>query len=108
MDAHRLSEERSLAYHAIIAERLQKDPGILDKARARVREWGKRSGDVPPYVRMWAKVLAREARSVAAFVTERSEIAGELRQSSPFAGVLGPRERWRIWRETRDRLASRQ
>ena len=33
-----------------------------------------------------------------------SELAEELRRSSPFAGVLDPRERWRIWRETRKKF----
>jgi hypothetical protein len=35
-------------------------------------------------------------------LTERSERAAELRQSSPFAGVLSPAERWHIWRLTRE------
>ena len=35
---------------------------------------------------------------------ERSELATELRQSSPFAGALRPQERWKIWRETRERF----
>jgi hypothetical protein len=39
-----------------------------------------------------------------AFLVERSELADELRQSSPFAGALRPQERWRIWRETRERF----
>jgi hypothetical protein len=29
---------------------------------------------------------------------DRSELAIELRQSSPFAGALNPQERWEIWR----------
>jgi hypothetical protein len=41
---------------------------------------------------------------VAAFLVERGELADELRQSSPFAGALKPQERWRIWRETRERF----
>jgi hypothetical protein len=30
-----------------------------------------------------------------------------LRQCTPFAGVVDPRTRWRIWRETRARTAAR-
>ena len=30
--------------------------------------------------------------------------ADELRQSTPFAGALTPQERWKIWRETKDRF----
>jgi hypothetical protein len=103
MDPHRLAEERSVAYHRAIAERLRDQPEILESARRRVQAWA--SGDPAPfYARKWAEVLAGDASSVAAFLVERSELADELRQSSPFAGALQPQERWRIWRETRDRF----
>lgn len=103
MNAHRLAEERSVAYHRAIAERLREQPEILESARRRVQTWAS-GGSVPFYARKWAEVLAGDAATVAAFLVERSELADELRQSSPFAGVLRPQERWRIWRETRDRF----
>jgi len=56
------------------------------------------------YARMWAEALNGDAASIAAFLVERSELATELRQSSPFARALGPRECWKIWRETRERF----
>jgi hypothetical protein len=107
MDLHRLAEERSVAYHRAIAERLSRQPEILENARRRVQEWLAASVEVPFYARKWAEVLAGELPSIAAFLVERSELADELRQSSPFAGALQPRERWRIWRETRERFESR-
>lgn len=108
MDAHRLAEERSIAYHRAIAVRLGREPYVLETARRRVEGWLASAGDPPPlYARKWAEVLAGDPSSVATFLIERSELADELRQSSPFAGALSPRERWAIWRETRERLASR-
>jgi hypothetical protein len=106
MDFHKLALERSIAYHRVIAERLVQDSGILDMARHRVKEW---LAQIPnrPYVRQWDKILAQDAKSVAAFLVDRGELAEELRQSSPFAGVLNPRERWRIWRETRERFVDK-
>lgn len=106
MDPHRLSEERSVAYHRVVAERLRREPGILDAARRRVQQWSS-SAVVPRYAREWERVLAGDVDSVAAFLVERSERADELRQSSPFAGVLPAPQRWRIWRECRERLAGR-
>jgi hypothetical protein len=105
MDLHRLAEERSLAYHRVIAERLRHQPQILAAARQCVQTWLTSGSAVPYYARKWAEVLAGDTLSIAAFLTERSELATELRQSSPFLGVLQPRERWRIWRETRDQFA---
>lgn len=106
MDPHRLSEERSVEYHRIIAARLRRDANILDNARARVRRWLSTPDCVPPYARRWAEILDGDVETIVAFLTERSELADELRQSSPFAGVLRPDERWRVWRETRDRLTA--
>jgi hypothetical protein len=105
MDSHRLAEERSVAYHGLIAERLREQPEVLENARRRVQTWLDQDGEPRFYARKWAEVLAGDPVSIAAFLVERSELADELRQSSPFAGALKPQERWRIWRETRDRLA---
>jgi hypothetical protein len=105
MDPHRLAKERSIAYHGVIAERLQRQPEVLANARQRVQAWLSSDAEAPFYARRWAEVLAGDVSSITAFLTERSELAEELRQSSPFAGALQPRERWKIWRETRERFA---
>jgi hypothetical protein len=31
-----------------------------------------------------------------------------MRQSTPFAGVIDPRQRWRIWREVRERMLAEE
>ncbi len=103
MDLHRLAEERSVAYHRVIAERLRQRPEVLDRARQRVAGWLSAKAEAPFYALRWSEVLAKDPSSIAAFLVERSELADELRQSSPFAGALSPQERWQIWRETRDR-----
>jgi hypothetical protein len=105
MDLHELAAERSLAYHHEIAHRLIQDSTILERARERVRQWEEENPQ-RPFVRAWTKVLEGTAESVAAFLVDRSELARELRQSSPFAGVLTPQERWHIWRETGEAFAS--
>jgi|ERR1041385_1026453 hypothetical protein len=103
MDLQKLAAERSLAFHRVVATRLLSDPTILDTGRQRVRGWMEESPQ-RPYIKDWAKILAGNSQSVADFLVDRGERAAELRQSSPFAGVLNPRERWRIWNETRQRL----
>ena len=101
---HRLAEERSIAYHSAIAERLRDHPEILENARRRVEGWLASCEGARFYARNWAEILKGDASSVAAFLVERSELAAELRHSSPFAGALQPQERWKIWRETRERF----
>ncbi len=105
MDLHRLAEERSVAYHRAIAQRLRDEPEILERARRRVQGWLTAGGAAPDAAARWAALLANDLPAIEAFLGERSDLADELRQSSPFAGALDPRERWRIWRATRDRLA---
>ena len=98
MDAHCIAEARSLAYHRAIADRIVGNPEILERARARVESWlGKRP--VPYYARAWAKALARPIPDIVALLTQDSEEARELRQSTPFAGALDARERWRLWHD---------
>lgn len=57
-------------------------------------------GERPPpfYARQWAEKLTGDIDSIEAFLIDRSELAIELRQSSPFGGALSPEERWEIWR----------
>ena len=105
MDPHRLSEERSVAYHRVIAERLRSQPEILEKARQRVQTWLTAGAQPPFYARKWAEILARDVPAIEAFLVDRGELATELRQSTPFAGALQPEERWRIFCETRERFS---
>lgn len=51
------------------------------------------------YVNAWREILSRPFDDVLAFIVSDTERARELRQVSPFTGVLAPRERWRILRE---------
>lgn len=106
MDPHRLAEERSVAYHRALAQRLREQPAILANARRRVDEWLSLGALAPRWAAGWAAVLTRDLPSIEAFLIERSELADELRQSSPFAGALSPQERWEIWRSTRERLGN--
>lgn len=97
--SHRHNDDLSLAYHRVIAQRLLADPSIAATARARVERWAE-DGTVPRfYVDAWRAVLRGGAPEVAALLLDESQAATALRQVSPFAGVLAPRERWRIWRE---------
>jgi hypothetical protein len=105
MDRHRLAEERSLAYHAVIAERLGREPQLLELAQTRVRAWLARGEPAPFYAREWAFILEQSLASIVGFLVDRGERACELRQSTPFAGALSARERWRIWHETGERNA---
>lgn len=102
LDDHRTAERRSLALHRAVAERLDEDR--LDAARARVEGWLGAGGDapVPPAAaRRWHALLARPLDEVARGLVAEDQDAADLRQTTPFAGVVPPAERWRIVREVR-------
>ena len=105
VDPHRLAELRSLAYHRAVVERLREDPTLIDRARSRVEAWMRDPDRSPGHARAWRALLDRPLDELLAFMTEDSERARELRQSTPFAGFLSPRERWAIWSEVKRRAA---
>lgn len=106
MDAHRLGEERSIAMHSVIAERLRHDPSVLDRAVARVEQWLRDGSVAATYASAWSEWLRLPVSELAARMVDPGERARAMRQASPFAGALDPRERWRIRREVRARLES--
>ncbi|HEX3594944.1 MAG TPA: hypothetical protein VHU80_07580 [Polyangiaceae bacterium] len=104
LDLHRLGEERSIAMHRAIAEKLESDPSILRAARARVKSWLDTDSVHPSYARAWDSILSEPTERIAATLVDEGEPARALRQVSPFAGALSARERWRIRREVAARM----
>ena len=104
VSAHRLAEERSLALHRAVADKLASDPEALERARARVRRWLESSEVSPHWAHAWDEVLSRPLPEIRAFLVDESEEARALRQVTPFAGAIDPRTRWRIWREVREAM----
>lgn len=96
--SHRLLDARSLALHAVIARKIERDPALLEIAHRNLARWSaQRQGDAPPWLEEWREVLKQPWPRVAAFITNPGEHATRLRQSSPFAGVLTNEERWRVY-----------
>ena len=96
---HRLAEERSLAIHKYIADRLASTPEVIEQARSRVGHWLETGSVSKKYALAWKEILSGPLDSIRAALVDPSEHARALRQSSPFAGAVDPRTRWRIWDE---------
>lgn len=86
-------DERSLALHRLIARKLAADPDLLDKARDNLRRWQESSDSPSLAFAEWAQILTSPVDQVEQLLTERSERATRLRQSSPFCGILTEAER---------------
>lgn len=97
-DGHGRASARSLAYHRVVARRLRRP--MVDEVRHVLYRW-REQGRVPAMPtggrRCW---IGRCRPSVVRWVEESSE-ADDLRQNSPFAGMLSEAERRRIVSEVR-------
>ena len=95
--SHARIDARSLA----IAEKLRARPELIEIARENLDRWTPgRSGK---YFDAWREILARPLDEVLTAIVEDSEWMTAMRQTSPFAGVLDPRERWAIYDEFAER-----
>jgi hypothetical protein len=91
---HRGAELRSLAYHRAVAQRL--DDRVVDDALHRVRRWRAEGKLDPRYADQWEEILSWPQPRIAKLISRDSQRARDLRQNSPFAGVLNERERRRV------------
>ena len=95
---HRILDIRSLAMHCKIAQKISRDPDLLDKARVNIKRWRAKSvGRPQQYLDEWQAILERPWSEIAEIITSMSEDATRLRSSSPFAGVLTADEREQIY-----------
>jgi hypothetical protein len=99
LSGHKTAAQRSLAFHALIAERL--DQGMVEEARERVERLASEGHLHPRYAERWRALLARPLSDISAAMVADTQEARDLRQNSPFAGVLNEQERLRIIETTR-------
>jgi hypothetical protein len=91
---HQDLDRRSLALHQAIADKLREHPDLLAVARDNLDRWSKTQQRSRPYFEAWRELLGLPLEELLNAVVEDSERMTALRQSSPFAGILEPKERW--------------
>jgi hypothetical protein len=94
---HARVEARSIALHKAIAAKLREHPELLAIAHDNLARWMADRGRSQPYFEEWKRILALPPEEMPALIVEDSERMTNLRQCTPFAGVLSPRERWDIY-----------
>jgi hypothetical protein len=106
IDLHRLAEARSLALHEAVADAIRADPRLIENARERVIAWRSSGHLAPAYADAWLAILGSPLEDVCRAITQDTEAARALRQTTPFAGAIDPRTRWRIWDEVREQMGA--
>jgi hypothetical protein len=94
---HRRIDQRSLALHRAVADKLRADPTLIEVARENLNRWARQNGRSQPYWDAWRELLNRPIEDLLACMVEESGEMTALRQATPFAGILSPAERWAIY-----------
>lgn len=94
---HERIDQRSLALHRAVAEKLRAQPALIGVARENLARWAATAGRSTPYLDAWKRILDRPLEDVLQLIEQEEERMTALRQCSPFAGVLEPKERWAVY-----------
>src|ERR671925_196873 len=101
MRSHEWIDQRSLALDRLIADKLQSQPDLLQRAMQTLERWiDQRQPDPPPVLLEWREILRhRSHEDILDLLRSDREEARRLRQSSPFCGILSGEERMDVLRE---------
>jgi hypothetical protein len=89
--------ERSLWLNRVVAVRVAEDPErAIAIAHQNLDRMEAVQTGMNPWLGAWRSVLDAGVDVILGVLTSRDPEAAELRQNSPFAGVLGYRERERV------------
>lgn len=94
--SHPWHDQLGLIYHRAMAEKIRRDPALLDIARENLRRWLAGEPETRPSQarREWQQILALEdIAQIIRIMTDPSEEGHRRRQSTPFVGILTPEER---------------
>ena len=102
---HRRNEELSLRYHRAIAEELKSNPervlAIASDTLARWQAIHRGTGSIR-YLERWDALLRGPRKALLEFMVSPSQEARDMRQCSPFAGVLPEQRRRAIFNQLRE------
>lgn len=92
-----LEQRRQLWMHqAMLTHLLTQPEEVMDLARKNIERWEsmhRTDGKTVEYLHAWVKVLDEGLGATVEMITSTRPRACELRQNSPFAGVLSQEER---------------
>ena len=91
-------DRRSLALARAVAAVIDGDRTRegLKKARENCSRWYRE--DRSPAIAEWIGILKQDWPRIRRILLDEGEEGQRLRQSSPFCGILSPRERWAIYK----------
>ncbi|MEO8690341.1 MAG: hypothetical protein ABI611_19255 [Solirubrobacteraceae bacterium] len=95
---HGHAELQGLAYHRVVAQRLNAE--MVDDALHRLRRWRAEEKIYARYADAWERLLHRPLPTIKRVISQNGQRARDLRQNSPFAGALTEPDRRRVLEAT--------
>ncbi|MBV8211080.1 MAG: hypothetical protein JO133_13580 [Burkholderiaceae bacterium] len=99
---HERNARFSRLLHRELARAVERDPGVLARARKTILRWQAMHGHSVGAWDEWLKLLDTGVPAVVQVMLDEGENASRLRQSSPFAGIIPNRRRWELLKQSRD------
>lgn len=98
MNMQKRSDERSIALHKEIAEKLRSNPNLWDVPKKNIIKWKKMKDRLPQAFIEWENILSKKTEEqILSILEDDSEDSIRLRSSSPFTGILNESERKTIF-----------
>jgi hypothetical protein len=98
---HQMIDRRSLDLHRLIAEKIEKNPSLLERVKQRLRKSIRSRAHSEPAINAlteWLDILKqRSLNEILALLVDSGEEATRLRQNAPFLGILSQGERKEIF-----------
>lgn len=99
-------DRRSIAWHRAVARHLEERPKeTLALARRNLERWRASGSSGRALLERWSLWLGLPVPDLVVLLLDTGPVAREMRQVSPFAGVLGAPERARVLRRFRQEEA---
>lgn len=86
-------ERKQLYYHSVIASRLKDHPEWIDQAKTNLVRIGKINPNGAFFHRQWDVILDQCIDDIVDLLCESSTEMSDLRQETPFTGMIDKRER---------------
>jgi hypothetical protein len=94
--SHPWHDQLGLLYHRAMAEKIRRQPALINIARENLRRWIAVDPEaaLSPARREWQGILdSGNLEAILRFMTDPTEEGHRRRQSTPFAGILTAEER---------------
>lgn len=95
-------DQRSLSYHRVLARKLQQNPiSVIKRAKQTLRKMRKHQPGAKALFDRWCKWLNLSSEELISKILDPGMMARDMRQVTPFAGLLKPQERVRVLNQFR-------